>query len=250
MALGWHVTVAGNTGHGKSLVALNMVHAAMKAGKRVGFISLEMSHAQLVTRLMAIVSGISVQRLEHGSGYSPEDAKSAQAFFKRQYMQNGGTMFVNTDPVSSLDEVEDGFRYLQEDGCKIIFTDYIQLVWAHAKERTEQITEVSHKLRGLAAELGVVSVALSQYNRATSATKESPSPQGLMGGSALENDSDQVLLLDHSTYERTSAASATCDLIIGKNRHGSSGAIPIRFDYKTLQVTEVVEAEEKYGHAA
>ena len=239
LACGWHVTVAGNTGFGKSLLALNLVASAMKAGRRTGVISLEMSASQLVTRLMAIMSGISIDRLEHGKSYCRKDARSAEDFFRRQYKENGGILFVNDHPISSLRDVEAGFRYLHEDGCRMIVTDYLQLVWTDAQNMYQQIAEVSHTIRGLAKELGVVSVALSQYNRATSAAKEEPIPQGCMGGSAIENDSDQVLLLDHSTYERHSEHRATCRLLMGKNRHGAGGAIPIEFDYRTLRVSEV-----------
>lgn len=242
LARGWHVTVGGNTGHGKSVLMLNMVARAMKAGERVGVVSLEMSRDQLATRLMAIVSGISVRRLEHGPQYEPKDARSADEYFER-LNEDGGAVFVNPEPINDMEGVDRAFRWLAAEDCGIVFTDYVQLVWTDADQQTQQITEVSHNLRRLAKENNVVSVALSQYNRATSATKETPQVQGLNGGSALENDSDQVGLLDHSTYERHSPDRATCDLVIGKNRHGSSGAIPIEFNYKNLRVTEVLTDE-------
>src|SRR5690606_23322524 len=78
----------------------------------------------------------------------------------------------------------------------------------------------------------------SQYNRSTSAQKEDrPSPQSLMGGSALENDSVQVLLLDHTQYTKDGEFADTV-LLLAKNRHGPTLDIPIRWDYSTLTMME------------
>ncbi|HEY9227406.1 MAG TPA: DnaB-like helicase C-terminal domain-containing protein, partial [Gemmatimonadaceae bacterium] len=82
-----------------------------------------------------------------------------------------------------------------------------------------------------------------QFNRATSANNEHPpTPEGLMGGSPIENDSDQVILLDHSQYERINDHGnvyALAPLILAKNRHGSMTEIPIKMDFRCLRITEV-----------
>jgi hypothetical protein len=65
-------------------------------------------------------------------------------------------------------------------------------------------------------------------------------PQGLMGGSPLENDSDQVALLDHSQYARDhDRNAATTRLLLSKNRHGPSAIIPVRWDYRSLRLREI-----------
>ena len=92
--------------------------------------------------------------------------------------------------------------------------------------------------------MNVVTVGLSQMNRQTSSNRvDSPFAQGLIGSSSLENDADQVLLLDHSRYEKGNRSAKTWALL-AKNRHGSQGDIPIEWDYKTLRVREALPDEE------
>ena len=90
----------------------------------------------------------------------------------------------------------------------------------------------------------VITIGLSQFNRTTSANyAERPTIQGMMGASSVENDSDCVLLLDHTRYKRTDSEARTWALL-GKNRHGSTGEIPILWDYRTLRVREALPHEE------
>jgi hypothetical protein len=66
-----------------------------------------------------------------------------------------------------------------------------------------------------------------------------------MGGSPIENDSDQVILLDHSNYERVSQPGndhALTQLLLGKNRHGSMSEIPVKIDFRCLRITEIQHA--------
>jgi len=96
----------------------------------------------------------------------------------------------------------------------------------------------------------IVMVALSQFNRQTSANRgERPVAQGLMGGSAIENDSHQVLLFDHSRFTRTANIADTW-LIVDKNRHGGVSDLPVRWDYRTLRLEPRVPAPENEGWTA
>jgi replicative DNA helicase len=133
-------------------------------------------------------------------------------------------------------------------GCKYYVIDYLQLVSTpHSQSIHERIETVSHEIRKVSADLNVTVVALSQFNRQTSGNRaERPVAQGLMGGSAIENDSHQVLLFDHSRFTRTGSTADTW-LIIDKNRHGSVEDIPVRWDYKTLQLHPRVAPPETDG---
>ena len=115
----------------------------------------------------------------------------------------------------------------------------------------DRIEHVSHELRELAQTLNVRMVTLSQFNRQTSANRaERPISQGLMGGSAIENDSHQVLLFDHSRFTRSGNLADTW-LIVDKNRIGGSCDIPVQWDFRTLRLTQrtpsIKEQEEKHG---
>jgi replicative DNA helicase len=249
IARGWHVLIGGNSGYGKSLLAINLAAHAVANGEKVGIISLEMSKPQCMTRFMSVFSGGAIRKLEWGSNYDKETAFTAKSLIEENYERNGGLLLTNERPLSSLGDIVTAMRYLNEyEGCRYFITDYLQLAWAgNAQNATDRITEVSHAIRGEAVDLGVVSVGVSQFNRSISGAKESPVIQGLMGGSALENDSNQVLLLDHSTYKETGETGAIIKLLIAKNRHGSRGEVPLMWDYSTLRARECDAREFEEG---
>lgn len=241
LALGWHVVVAGATGAGKSLVALNLAAHAIGCGRHVCYLSLEMSQTQLVTRLMAIATGYGVRHLERGNAYDAKIMATAHSDFQTILDNRGGSIRVNRHPLRNLTDLDLVFGYFTDrEHCDVFIVDYMQLAWVgSAKNMLESITEISHAIRGRAQERRVVTIALSQFNRATSSNRESrPGVEGLMGGSPLENDADQVLLLDHTAYERMGANAAHTKLLLAKNRHGPQLSMEVEWDYRTLQVRE------------
>lgn len=247
LAKGWHVVIAGGTGAGKSIVALNCAAAAIQAGQAVCYLSLEMSQAQLITRLLAIATGAGVKYLERGKGFDRAIACGAADEFLALTDRTGGSVRVNKYPLRDLSDIDMVFGYFTDrEPCTVFIVDYLQLAWAgSAKSMLESITEISHCVRSRAHEKGIVSIGLSQFNRQTSGNRgDKPRPEGLMGGSPLENDADQVLLLDHTAYQRTSANYASGKVLLAKNRHGPQVEIPVTFDYGNLQIREEAESGE------
>lgn len=247
LAHGWHITVGAATGSGKSLLALNMAARAIEQGVSVGFLSLEMSKAQVSTRLYSILSGVPVAELERGSGYSSKSGDKASQFVAEIRERTGAKFHMNTEPISGIQNVQGLARYFVEmHGAKLLICDYLQLLGAaDFKTLFEQVTNASAAIRQVAQELRVVTVGLSQFNRPTSIERSSsPLIQGLMGGGPIENDSDQVLLLDHSREHREGQYKQTW-AVLGKNRHGDTGEIPIEWDYRTLRVREARPDEEE-----
>jgi peroxiredoxin family protein len=239
LARGWNITVAGNTGTGKSLVALNIAAAAIANGERVAFHSIEMSLMQLTTRMLSIVSGISVFRLEQGSGFDAGDWKTASLRMAELHERSGGTMFVNEAPIHRLEHIVEAVKYQHDiHGCRFHIVDYLQLCRVTGtKDVVEAVPIISGAMRETGKELNVVMVGLSQFNRETSKNKERPQIQGLMGGSPLENDSDQVVLLNHAKVEKRGHFTDT-EALLAKNRHGPAADIPVMWDYRTLTLTE------------
>jgi hypothetical protein len=237
---GWTVIVAGNTGTGKTLVALNVASSAVEHGHRVGFVSMEMAWGELATRQLAITTRTPITSLEHGSGFDPAAHRAANSVMAEFYAR-GGAIYVNQDELNRLEDIEASMRYLvQVQGCRLIVIDYLQLAWVDgARNMLDRIVEVSHTVRRLTRELNCTTLALSQFNRETSAKRdEPPIVQGLMGGSPLENDATQILMLDHSTYEARQYGAYT-KLLLDKNRHGPCREIHFEWDYRTLTMHEV-----------
>lgn len=240
LARGWHVTLAARTGVGKSVWALNAARTAVEAGARVYFISLEMSQMQLETRLLAIASGVPVRRLEQGRDFDADAHRRAAEKLEAACENSGGLFLSNRRPLYGLDQVESAARHaVESEGCRLVVVDYLQLAAADPNDPKE-ITAASHAIRRLATDLGISTIALSQFNRATSAANERPTIYGLFGGSAIENDSDQVLLIDHSRLERVPAPGEGWygHVLLAKNRHGPTVDIPIHFDARTLRMAE------------
>jgi len=208
-----------------------------------------MSTAQLATRLYAIVTGTPVRDLERGEGFSPDAANRTMEAIGKLRDETGCGFFTNREPPVDLDSilhVMDHFR--KSHGVRLFFIDYLQLIGLGDEDQMHrEITKISRAVRGFCRERNVTVLALSQYNRSTSANRDvSPIPQSLIGSSSLENDSDQTVLLDHSRFQRSPAGSeAKTWLILGKNRHGSTGEIPIAWDYRTLRAREAMQDEER-----
>ena len=240
LARGWTVIVAAKTGSGKSVVLCNAAWSALQHGAQVAFLSLEMSQAQLETRLLAMLSGEAVRELEQGRGFRQSTFRRASRAALELQERTGGGFSVNRRQIHSLADALKAMREQHERwGARLFLVDYIQL--AGNPNDPESITEISHSIRALTVELNVTTVAASQFNRATSSSDERPHPQGLMGGSALENDSDQVVLIDHSRIERAvpPAEGWNTFALVAKNRHGAPADVAVMFDTRTLRMREM-----------
>lgn len=249
IARGWFTTIGGNPGHGKSLVALNMAASAVLTGLDVCYVTLEMSDHQLATRVYSILTKIPVKELERGTRFDPSDLRKrlADLLLKSSSGARQPSLYVNQTPLVSVADV---LKYMHDQyddwGCRVFFVDYLQLVGTGNEDHiSAATTEIATTVRSFANTTRSVVVGLSQYNRRTSADKTGkPTAQSLYGGMSLEANSDLVLLLDHSRYERseTNPAVARTWLVVGKNRHGMQIEIPIRWDYRTLTCSEADEA--------
>lgn len=238
LARSWLVTIGANTGTGKSLIGLNLAAAAAQHGEVVTVVSLEMGRSELGTRYLSIASGESVEVLEQGSSFDKAAFGRAKDVVEEVRRTTGGHVLVNRRPISKLADIVACVKHHVETfGSRYFVIDYLQLAWtANAHSIQERMELVSHQIRELTAQHNIVTVALSQFNRQTSAMREErPVAQGLMGGSAIENDSHIVALFDHSRFTRYANYADTW-LIIDKSRHGPVKDLPVRWDYRTLRL--------------
>ena len=247
---GWFVTIGGNPGYGKSLFGLILALAALIARLSVGFMSLEMSPEQLAARLYAMATGTNIKELERGDGFSIERFASVRQQLQRIQLDSGmADFFVNRDPIHRVADLLEHMNLLRtQAGVRFFVVDFLQLVGTGDEESIyRQVSEVVNSLRLFARKYQVTVIGLSQFNRGTSSNYEqSPRCQGLHGGMSIEAASDQVLLLDHSRFERDKVNPylARTWLILDKNRHGFRGSIPIEWDHRTLTLREALPDEE------
>lgn len=241
-ALGWHVLLAGKSGGAKTFTALNIAARAISHGENVTVHSLEMSWDELASRVLAIVSGEPAYRLGPGKYFSPEHFDAAH----EKMDEVSGTLVSNEQPMYRLADLIEGIeRTAEANRSRVHVIDYLQLAWTgDADKLYDRVTEVSHAVRAAAKRLKVVTIGLSQLNRETSKAKgERPAKEGMIGGSSLENDADQVLILDHSRQRPCMSRDGRPRGWYGwanldKNRHGPPTEVPIFFDPHTFRIRE------------
>lgn len=233
LARSWHVIIGAASGSGKSLAAMNLTAHALRGGHDTCLISLEMSQAENITRLLAILTGDPVRPLEHGRLFSPDAWTRAT----ERLMEQPGKLTTNPGKIGKLSEIEAIIRQQADEGIRLMVIDYLQLAWvSNADSLYQQITEVSHVIQGLAKELKITTVGISQVNRRTSTGAEKLQKEGLMGGSSLENDAEQIILIGKPEKQYDSYA---LDVRLDKNRHGPQYSWKVSLDTSNLRMTEL-----------
>lgn len=245
IARGWHVTIGGASGNGKSLSALNLTGTALKHGTSVSYISLEMSQSQLITRLLAMATDTLIRCIERGGEYDPADYRFAAEQFQAALDAAGSRFAVIQRPDPTWPVLDRAMNEAVDGGATMLVIDYLQCIdMPSTRDLHERTMAASKAIVRFAQRHNVTTVALSQFNRATTFNgKEPPSIHGLMGGSQIENDSDQVILLDHSSNRITPRGRET-KLLLAKNRHGPQAEVPVYWDRSTLALRELPSAAD------
>ena len=247
LGYGWHCVIAGDTGHGKSLLATQLAFEALTTGHAVGFLSMEMSRRQLATRLYAQATGQPVYRLEPGDGFDARRAAEVVQYFRElQAARPNANFYVRDAPTAELREIEPVLETWREWGIGLLVVDYLQLCAVGDESGlAQELTRISTFFRAWAHRTGITVVALSQYNRTTAIDRSrSPDHHGLYGSARIGQDADICLCLDHSRYRREEGhGKAQTYLVVSKNRHGPTGSIPIEWEFRSLRCREALPDE-------
>lgn len=240
IAFGWHILVAGGSGVSKTFTALNIAAEAAMAGEVVTFHSLEMSQDEVTARLLPMISALPAWKMAPGKNFDRSVFREASG------AMNGmrGRIHTNEHDIRTLRDVVTGIRRtFEEQRSRVHIIDYLQLAWTDdAESMYKRITEVSHEVRALARELKIVTIGLSQINRAGN-SKEKPTKEAMIGSSSLENDADQVVMLDHTRRRPFQTSSGRHGwygwMELAKNRHGrGSVEIPTAFESETFRMRQ------------
>lgn len=247
----WLIVIGGNPKFGKSLLALNLAKYALIGGESVGFMSLEMTDPQLAARFYAMIGQIPIHHLEMGRYKADiERIFEAARSLALSPVAKGGrpvSMFVNSEPIFDLRLLMETMYSLYEEGVRWFIVDYLQLVSLGDEEKAARITSMAMaEMRKFVRTTGSVAIALSQFKRETAENYDtSPRIQGLLGGTMIEATADQIVLLDHSRYDRDAVNRKLARSWVSlTNRHGEHGDIPILWNYETLEIREGLEDEE------
>ena len=247
---GWQnsdlIIIAARPAMGKTAFMLSMAkNMAVNLHYPVAFFSLEMSNLQLVNRLIANTCEISSNKIRTGQ---LADYEWQQLDYKLKDLLDA-PLYVDDTPSLSVFELRTKARRLvREHGVKIIIIDYLQLMNASGMtfyNRQEEVSTISRSLKGLAKELNIPIIALSQLNRsvenrgdkAGSSGADSRRPQlsDLRESGAIEQDADMVCFIHRPEYykiytdEQGNDLRGIAQIIIAKHRNGAIADVNLRF---------------------
>jgi replicative DNA helicase len=218
---------------GKTSLALNMAqHLALQPNHTVGIFSLEMSKESLFLRVLTSEAQIDSHRLMTGAIGQKDYGRISHALEMLSAMR----LFIDDSAGISVLEMRAKARRLQaEHGLSLIVVDYIQLMSTRGRfeNRTLELGAISRSLKGLAKELNVPIVVLSQLSRAPEARSDHrPQLSDLRESGALEQDADVVILIyreDAYNRDPNHPDAGTAELILAKQRNGPTGVVRLAF---------------------
>jgi len=229
------VIVAARPSMGKTSLVLNIAqHIGTKTDMTVGLFSLEMSKEQLFLRMLTAEARIDAHRLRGGFLGERDWGNLAQAIGTL----TAAKVFIDDTPSIGVLEMRAKCRRLKsEHGLHLVIVDYIQLMQGRGRfeNRTIEVASISRSLKGLAKELSVPIVVLSQLSRAPEARSDHrPQLSDLRESGALEQDADVVLFIYREDQYGDKNQPATdvqgvAELIIGKQRNGPTGVVKLAF---------------------
>lgn len=241
---GWQesdlIILAGRPSMGKTAAAISMaIFPAITQNMGVGIFSLEMSKAQLTSRMQSILSGVNVGRIVKKQLTIDEIAQ----IDSRAKDLKTAPLFIDDTPNISIQEFKGKARKMvREMGCKLIIVDYLQLMRSGMKtnSREHEIAEISRSLKAVAKELNVPVMALSQLSRAVESRGGDKKPllSDLRESGQIEQDADMVCFCYRPEYydiDNYEVGNENFDthglflLIVAKHRNGELGEIPLRF---------------------
>ncbi|MBQ9498930.1 MAG: replicative DNA helicase [Bacteroidales bacterium] len=246
---GWQnsdlIIIAARPAMGKTAFMLSMAkNMAVNMKYPVAFFSLEMSNLQLVNRLIANTCEIPSNKIRTGQ---LADYEWQQLDYKLKDLLDA-PLYVDDTPSLSVFELRTKARRLvREHGVKIIIIDYLQLMNASGMtfyNRQEEVSTISRSLKGLAKELNIPIIALSQLNRsvenrgdkaATGVDSRRPQLSDLRESGAIEQDADMVCFIHRPEYykiytdEQGNDLRGIAQIIIAKHRNGAIADVNLRF---------------------
>src|SRR5438046_20910 len=223
------IIVAARPSMGKTSLVLNIAqHVGTRTDMTVGLFSLEMSKEQLFLRMLTAEARINAHRLRGGFLGERDWGKLSQAIGTLSEAR----IFIDDTPSIGVLEMRAKCRRLAaEHGLHLVIIDYIQLMQGRGRfeNRTLEVASISRSMKGLAKELNVPIVVLSQLSRAPEARAgHRPQLADLRESGALEQDADVVVFIyradQYSDKDQTAAdTQGVAELIIGKQRNGPTG---------------------------
>jgi replicative DNA helicase len=234
------IIVAARPSMGKTSLALGMAYgAAVGHGKTVGIFSLEMSAEQLVQRVLSMETGVDTHRLRLGQIDDNEWERISRAFGRL----SEAPLFFKGMVTATVADVRSKAEELKaEKGLDMLIIDQLQSVSAsHTSSRLEERSEISRELKGLARDLKVPVVVVSQISSELERRADRrPQLCDLRDSGSIEEEADIVLFVyREDLYEEDSGKRGVAEIIVAKHRNGPVGSINLRFFDRTARFADL-----------
>ena len=229
------VIIGGRPSMGKSAFAVNIgENAAVRTKTRVAIFSLEMSEHQLIQRLLASQGGVALHRLRSGRLMKEDWPRLTTA----AGLLSAAPIWIDDSPAPTVLEIRAKCRRLKaEHNLGLVLIDYLQMIkpFGRAENRVQEISQITRALKGLAKELEVPVIALSQLSRASeqrSGSDKRPQLSDLRESGSVEQDADVVMFVYREEYYKRDDPSlkGRATIIIAKQRNGPTGDIEMTFE--------------------
>jgi len=241
------IILAARPSVGKTSLALDIVrHVGTKQKKAVGMFSLEMSKEQLVDKLLCAEANIDLWRMRTGRLSDRPDSDDFPRIGHAMGVLSESPIFIDDTPNINIMQIRTKARRLQmEHGLGLIVIDYLQLMDSRGKSkeenRVQEVAEITRGLKGIARELNVPVLALSQLSRAVEQSKPAiPKLSHLRESGSIEQDADVVLFIYRKAADRNYRLEDIppderflAEIHIAKHRNGPTGMVKMIFHEPT-----------------
>lgn len=237
--------------HNTSLAMNIAEHAAVDQGLPVGIFSLEMTKLSLVVRMVCSRARVNVRNIQHGFLSNSDFPKLTSAAGRL----NTAQIFINDQSGLSIIGLRTRARRMhQQHGIRLLVIDYLQLMNAERNRndsREQEVSAISKGVKGLAKELGIPVIAISQLNRGIEKDKERrPRMSDLRESGSLEQDADFVGILWKPTRDtdEDEGDALPVNLEICKQRNGPTGTVPLVFLRQFTRFESVARTTSELGN--
>lgn len=243
------IILAARPSVGKTAFALNVAqNVAARAGQTVAIFSLEMGASQLVQRMICAEGNLDASKMR--SGWLEEDD------WQKLTMAIGtlakAPIFIDDTPGVTVQDIRAKCRRLQtEHGLGMILIDYLQLIHGRGRgeNRQQEVSEISRTLKGIARELNVPVIALSQLSRSVEQRQDKrPMMSDIRESGSIEQDADIVAFLYRDDYyDKETENKNVIEVIIAKQRNGPTGTVELAF---LKEYNKFVSLDHRYRDVA
>jgi len=246
------IIIAARPSVGKTTFALDIARQiAVKSKTAVGIFSLEMSKEQLVDRMLCAQANVSLWRMRSGKLSDKDTDNDFVRIGEAMGQLSEAPIYIDDSPNCSIMEIRTKARRLQiEKGLGVLMIDYLQLMEGRGKygdNRVQEVAEITRGLKGIARELNIPVIALSQLARAVEQTKPAiPKLSHLRESGSIEQDADIVMFIyrkaadrNYNREELSPEDRNKAEVYIAKHRNGPTGKKDFYFDEETVSFKNI-----------